>query len=232
MAKNRRTNQQQHEDRNALRKVIEEAPGWVTLGYIISRVDTGVNQTKQDLRMVVKNHRDIVRTAGKGRGVKARWAYKPNLNAEPKYEIVRQQTRRTASKETHPNRCMKWFPAEVQQLIDEVRDGKTLTEMAHAHGRTEKAIENRLYRLSKAGRIKWGIRTGTPRPTTNFDKTETQTVDAKAATGDLIRSMNTLSFSQRAARYESLHTCVGAFLNGKVTLEGLRNAHEQCKGDA
>ena len=149
MAKNRRTNQQQHEDRNALRKVIEEAPGWVTLGYIISRVDTGVNQTKQDLRMVVKNHRDIVRTAGKGPGVKARWA---------------------------------------------------LTEMAHAHGRTEKAIENRLYRLSKAGRIKWGIRTGTPRPTTNFDKTETQTVDAKAATGDLIRSMNTLSFSQRAAR--------------------------------
>ena len=213
----RRTENQQQQDRDALRNVLKEAGKYVGFGYIITRVDTGVNQTKADLRHLAKAG-SIVQILGKrGRGgAKSTWKW---------------VGRRVASKDTHPNRCMKWFPAEVQQLIDEVRDGMTIAEMAQTHGRTEKAIENRLYRLSKAGRIEWGTRTGTPRqaatPTTEFDKT---VVDGKQW-----EVLPVMSFAQRAARHEALHTCVGAFLNGKVTLEGLRNAYDavtESKGDA
>ena len=213
----RRTENQQQQDRDALRNVLKEAGKYVGFGYIITRVDTGVNQTKADLRHLVTVGAvvQIPGTRGRG-GTKSTWKW---------------VGRRVASKDTHPNRCMKWFPAEVQQLIDEVRDGMTIAEMAQTHGRTEKAIENRLYRLSKAGRIEWGTRTGTPRqaatPTTEFDKT---VVDGKQW-----EVLPVMSFAQRAARHEALHTCVGAFLNGKVTLEGLRNAYNavtESKGDA
>ena len=246
----RRTNEQRRTDRNTLRDVIEEAPGWVTFGYIITRVDTGVNQTKQDLRdIVAEGMYQIVKTPGQGRGKSAKWAHMNNVRDELAADIIAPEVktvshtktpRRTASKATHPNRMMAWLPAETQQLIDEVRNGMTLTEMAHEHGRTEKAIESRLYRLSREGRLAWGTRTGTPlrpaqvaAPTTDFDKTEPRTASASDVVTSLgITIAKPLSFGQQAARYESLHTCVGAFLNGKVTLEGLRNAYEQCKGDA
>ena len=234
----RRTEYQQQHDRDTLRNVLKEAGKYVGFGYIITRVDTGVNQTKADLRHLVKAGLivQIPGTRGRG-GTKSTWKW---------------VGRRVASKDTHPNRCMKWFPAEVQQLIDEVRDGMTIAEMAQTHGRTEKAIENRLYRLSKAGRIEWGTRTGTPRqaatPTTEFDKTQPKTASASDAVASLGITIDktvvdgkqwevlpVMSFAQRAARHEALHTCVGAFLNGKVTLEGLRNAYDavtESKGDA
>ena len=219
--------------------MIEAAPGWVTFGYIISRVDAGNNQTKKDLRDIVADPMiQIVMTPGQGRGKKAKWAHINNVRHELASDIVNRRTRRTVSKESHPNRCMAWLPAEVQQLINEVRDGATLAEMAVAHGRTEKAIENRLYRLSKAGSIAWGTRTGTPlqaaRPATDYDKSgETITSEEPPSLGSTPKPP--MSFGAQAARHEALHTCVGAFLKGKVTLDGLRNAYNavtESKGDA
>ena len=224
----RRTEYQQQQDRDALRNVLKMADRYVTFGYIITRVDTGVNQTKADLRHLVKAGSivQIPGTRGRG-GTKSTWKW---------------VGRRVASKDTHPNRCMKWFGSEVRQLIDEVRDGMTIAEMAQTHGRTEKAIENRLYRLSKEGHIEWGTRTGTPRqaatPTTDFDKTEPKTAsasDAVASLGSIFAPKPPMSFGAQAARHEALHTCVGAFLKGKVTLDGLRNAYNavtESKGDA
>ena len=231
----RRTNQQRDQDRNTLCDVLKEAPGWVTFGYIISRVDAGVNQTKQDLRsMTESGDYDILTTPGRGRGMKTRWTHSDNVNSLGRFTSHREGNRarrRTVSKASHPNRCMRWLPAEEQQLVDEVRNGMTLEEMAHKHGRTEKAIENRLYRLSKAGRIAWGTRTGTPRANTDFEKSDETT----PSLASIFAPKPPMSFGAQAARHEALHTCVGAFLKGKVTLDGLQNAHDavtESKGDA
>jgi hypothetical protein len=221
----RRNENQQQQDRDALRDVLKEAGEYVGFGYIITRVDTGVNQTRADLRHLVEvgSIVKIPGTRGRG-GIKSTWKW---------------VGRRVASKDTHPNRCMKWFASEVQQLIDEVRDGMTIAEMANIHGRTEKAIENRLYRLSKEGRIEWGTRTGTPRqaatPTTDFEKGDETTPSLGSMFDRVFAPKPPMSFGAQAARHEALHTCVGAFLNGKVTLEGLRNAYNAVtvsKGDA
>ena len=250
----RRTNEQRRTDRNILRKVLEDAPGWVGLGYIITRVDTGTNQTKQDLRDVVaQGMYQIVKTPGQGRGKSAKWAHMNNVRDELAADILTSEVktvpdtnkpRRTASKLIHPNRMMAWLPAETQQLVDEVRNGMTLTEMAHEHGRTEKAIESRLYRLAREGRIKWGTRTGTPlrpaqvaAPTTDFDKAtpNASESDATPSLGSIFAPKPPMSFGAQAARHEALHTCVGAFLKGKVTLNGLQNAYDavtESKGDA
>jgi len=254
--RNRRTRQQQEQDRQELRQVLENADGWVPFGYIITRVDSSYQQAKTDLRnMVVSGLYQIVSIPGRGRGNKSKWAHMDNVRDEAALQmqqgdisaaidaVTPRGRRQRVSKATHPNRCMAWFPAEEQQLIDEVRDEMTLEQMADEHGRTEKAVESRLYKLTREGRIAWTTRTGTP--LTDFIKAEDVTTyrpsspqppqkDVRPPDTQETAGMQ-LTFPQRAARLQSLHTCVGGFLNGNITLDGLAAAYDACTdsdGDA
>jgi len=110
---------------------------------------------------------------------------------------------------------IKWSPVEERRLISEMKKGMSLEDVMEAHGRTKSAIINRLYRLGKAGRIKWSIRdTDTSGDTVKeqqLPKTDEKT-EMKLST----------QVTQLERAYVNLTKTVHLFLDGKATLERLR----------
>ena len=172
----KRTHEEREGDRQRVLLALENANDWMTIGTIRDRVS---GLTKYQARGTIKSLHSagtIERQGRGGTGNPYRYAltgkFVPSqLIAErEKAPDIITRVRTTTPKDEAPNGSYKWLPAEVQQLIDEIRAknmvrGDDLTDIADAHGRTVSAIDNRLYLLAKEGRIEWGTRTGTPRET-------------------------------------------------------------------
>tara|TARA_R110000824_G_scaffold58859_2_gene158701 strand:+ start:826 stop:1218 length:393 start_codon:yes stop_codon:yes gene_type:complete len=114
--------------------------------------------------------------------------------------------------ETVERRRLKWFPAESQQLIKELKDGMSVEEMAEKHGRSVASIKSRLYRLNREGSIEWGKRKASPQQVANPYTAPTQTPGI-----NIMHEVTTLVTLKRVVR---------EFLNGDATLDDLKEASE------
>ena len=119
---------------------------------------------------------------------------------------------------TKPQGSKRWLPAEIQQLIGEVTGGSSVKTMAEIHGRTEKAIESRLYLLSRKGAIHWGTRSGLGVLT---EPVVTEPVKPTAS-GDLLYEIKGLM---------GLREIAILFVKGEATLSDLFTAIVEANGD-
>tara|TARA_R110000751_G_scaffold97278_1_gene189296 strand:- start:171 stop:560 length:390 start_codon:yes stop_codon:yes gene_type:complete len=122
------------------------------------------------------------------------------------------EIRRVLHHETVERRRLKWFPAESQQLIKELKDGMSVEEMAIEHGRSEASIKSRLYRLNREGSIEWGKRKASP-----------QQVAIPAWSPSGTPGINIM---HEVTILVTLKRVVKEFLNGDATLDDLKEASE------
>ena len=114
----RRTHEEREEDRQRVLLALENAIDWLTIGSIRGRVGS---LTKQQAKSTVRSlygGGTIERQGRGGSGNPYRYALPGKFTPN---QLVVERIRVTAPKGEAPNGSHKWLPAEVQQLIDEIR---------------------------------------------------------------------------------------------------------------
>jgi len=124
------------------------------------------------------------------------------------YDYIDDEIHIPQAYETAERRRLKWFPAESQQLIKELKSGMSVEEMAEEHGRSVASIKSRLWRLDREGSIGWSKRKAPPK----------QVAPPTPTPG--INIMHEVSI------LVTLKRVVEEFLNGDATLDDLKEASE------
>jgi len=122
-----------------------------------------------------------------------------------------------------PQGSKRWLPAETQQLIAEVTNDLTLETMADIHGRTVKAVESRLYLLSRKGAIHWGTRSGL--------KVEPKPVVVKPVVTEPVNPTATGGLLHEVKGLMTLREVAILFVKGEATLSDLSTAIVEANGE-